>query len=79
MKALRAADLLPTDRHGVYSMRHAFEKRMQEAGIDYDLRCRLMGHANSRPRYGDGGSLQWRHGELQKIILPFESALFANW
>ncbi len=78
MKGLRTAKLLPTDRHGVYSMRHAFEKRMQEAGIDYDLRCRLMGHANSRPRYGDGGSLVWRREQLQAITLPFDPAVIGK-
>lgn len=75
MKSLRSADLLPTPSHGVYSLRHAFEKRMQEAGLDYDLRCRLMGHANSRPRYGDGGSLAWRREQLSQITLPFDPAV----
>ncbi|NNU17088.1 tyrosine-type recombinase/integrase [Parvularcula sp. ZS-1/3] len=73
MKSLKVNDLLPTPQHGVYSVRHAFEKRMQEAGLDYDLRCRLMGHANSRPKYGDGGSLSWRRDQLAKITLPFDS------
>ncbi|WP_256619787.1 DUF6538 domain-containing protein [Parvularcula maris] len=71
MKALRTNDLLPTPKHGVYSVRHSFEKRMQEAGLDYDLRCRLMGHANSRPKYGDGGSLEWRRKQLEAITLYF--------
>lgn len=75
MKGLRAAKLLPTSDHTVYSMRHAFEKRMQEAGLDYDLRCRLMGHANDRPKYGDGGSLEWRRDQLKKIVLPFDPAV----
>ncbi len=77
MKALRSANLLPSEIHGVYSMRHAFEKRMQEAGLDYDLRCRLLGHANSRPQYGDGGSLEWRRGQLKKIVLSFDPAVFS--
>ena len=53
-------------------------KRMQEAGLDYDLRCRVMGHANSRPKYGDGGSLSWRRDQLSKITLPFDSNALPN-
>ncbi|TPI27291.1 integrase [Mesorhizobium sp. B3-2-1] len=77
MKGLRSAKLLPSEEHSVYSIRHSFEKRMQEAGLDYDLRCRLMGHANDRPQYGDGGSLEWRRDQLKKIVLPFDPAILA--
>jgi len=48
-------------------IRHAFEKRMLEGGLDYGLRCTLMGHKNNRPEYGDGGSLEFRRNELLKI------------
>ena len=68
MKAFRIRSLLETDRHTIYSFRHAFEKRMLEAGLDYGLRCTLMGHKNSRPEYGDGGSLEFRRDELLKIV-----------
>lgn len=40
---------------------------MQEAGLDYGLRCTLMGHKNTRPQYGDGGSLEYRRKEMLKI------------
>ena len=40
---------------------------MLEAGLDYGLRCTLMGHKNSRPQYGDGGSLEYRRKEMLKI------------
>ena len=40
---------------------------MLEGGLDYGLRCTLMGHKNSRPEYGDGGSLEFRRNELLKI------------
>jgi len=68
MKAFRVRGLLESDRHTIYSFRHAFEKRMLEAGLDYGLRCTLMGHKNSRPEYGDGGSLEFRRDELLKIV-----------
>lgn len=43
---------------------------MLEAGLDYGLRCLLMGHKNSRPTYGDGGSMIYRRDELLKIAHP---------
>jgi integrase len=75
MRHLRRAGLLPSEHHRIYSLRHAFETRMKEAGLDYELRCLLMGHALSRPDYGDGGSLSWRQSQLKKIELPFSNAL----
>ena len=71
MKTLKARNLLPTKSHTVYSLRHSFEKRMLEANLDYGLRCKLMGHKNTRPEYGDGGSLEYRRTELMKIIHPY--------
>jgi len=76
MKAFRSRGLFPTPNHVIYSFRHSFEKRMQEANIDYGLRCLLMGHANSRPSYGDGGSLAYRRNELEKIAHSFDAAIF---
>ena len=75
MKAFRARQLLPTSAHRIYSFRHSFEKRMLEAGLDHDLRCTLMGHSNSRPQYGDGGSLAWRRDQLLKIAHPVPDRL----
>lgn len=81
LKAFRRRSLFPTDNHRIYSFRHSFEKRMLEAGLDYDLRCLLMGHKNTRPQYGDGGSLEYRRDELMKIVHPvpkeFEKRLIA--
>ena len=52
---------------------------MQETGLDYGLRCTLMGHKNTRPQYGDGGSLEYRRKEMLKIAHPlseeFEKSL----
>ena len=72
MKNFRNRGLLESPDHKIYSFRHAFEKRMQEANIDYGLRCLLMGHKTTRPVYGDGGSLEYRRDELLKIIHPFD-------
>ncbi|MBL4854151.1 MAG: integrase [Robiginitomaculum sp.] len=79
MKAFRVRNLFPTEAHRIYSFRHSFEKRMLEAGLDYGLRCLLMGHHNTRPQYGDGGSMEYRQKELLKIAHPvpkgFEDSL----
>ena len=76
MKAFRARSFFPSPDHVFYSFRHSFDKRMQEANIDYGLRCLLMGHANSRPSYGDGGSLSYRRDEMKKIVHPFKAEIF---
>jgi len=77
-KGFRVRDLTPSDQHRIYSFRHSFEKRMLEAGIDYGLRCTLMGHRNPRPEYGDGGSLEYRRDELLKIVHPFSETLLGQ-
>lgn len=73
MDGLRVRGLQPTPDHRLYSLRHSFEKRMLEAGLDYGLRCLLMGHKNSRPSYGDGGSMKFRRFEMMKIAHPLSS------
>ena len=75
VKTFRNRGLMPTDKHVIYSFRHSFEKRMLEAGLDYGLRCLLMGHATNRPAYGDGGSLAYRRKELLKIVHPVPEGL----
>ncbi len=76
MKAFRQRKLLPSSDHVIYSLRHSFEDRMLEGGLDYGLRCALMGHKNNRPEYGAGGSLEYRRSELLKIAHPFEAEVF---
>lgn len=67
--------LLESDKHTAYSLRHSFEDRMMEAGLDRDLRAILMGHKLKRPAYGLGGSIEFRAGELGKIALPFKEGV----
>jgi len=68
MKRFKADGLLESPDHRIYSIRHTFEKRMLEADIDYGLRCILMGHHNTRPSYGDGGSLEYRREQMKKYL-----------
>ena len=75
MKCFRANSLFPTDKHVIYSFRHAFEQRMLEADLDYGFRCLMMGHRHTRPKYGDGGSMQYRQDQLRKIAHPVPKRL----
>jgi integrase len=77
-KHFRRHKLFPSEDHVIYSLRHSFEKRMMEGGLDPDLRRLLFGHAIDREEYGDGGSLVFRRDELLKIVLPFEKALVSK-
>ena len=79
LKAFKSRNLLPSEHHRVYSLRHSFEKRMLEGGLDYGLRCTLMGHKSDRPEYGDGGSLEYRQNELFKIVHPVKSELLEGY
>lgn len=74
-KHFKKNGLFPTPSHKIYSLRHAFEDRMKDAGIDDELRRILMGHSIDRPKYGSGGSLNWRIKELEKIMLPFDPSI----
>lgn len=75
MKHLRARKLLPTPAHRVYSIRHSFEKRMLEAGLDYEFRKYMLGHSIDREKYGDTGSMAWRLEQIKKIEFPFDPAI----
>jgi integrase len=74
-KFFRENKLFPTSDHKIYSFRHTFEDRLKEAGVDDELRRLLMGHAIDRPKYGSGGSLEWRRTELRKIELGFDPSI----
>lgn len=74
-KYLESRGLRPTPKHVLYSVRHSFEDRMKNGGVDAELRKLIMGHDLERPFYGSGGSLEWRHEALKKIALPFNKAI----
>lgn len=74
-KFMREHDLFPSTKHKVYSLRHSFEDRMKEAGLDTELRRILMGHTVDRATYGSGGALKWRQQELLKVALPFDTSI----
>ena len=84
-KYFRENKLFETDKHviysfrhafeDIYSFRHAFEDRMKVANLDSELRRSLMGHTIDRPKYGSGGSMKWRWEQLKKIEMPFDPSI----
>lgn len=68
-KYLAENGLRQTPKHTAYCLRHAFEDRMTEAGIDDRIRAELMGHKYARPDYGRGGSLETRRKAIAQIAL----------
>lgn len=77
-KYFRENGLFPTNKHTIYSLRHAFEDRMKNAGLDHELRRILMGHTIDRPDYGEGGSMEWRIKELKKLQLPYDPVILKS-
>jgi integrase len=67
-KFFRENGLKETPQHTLYGLRHAFEDRMLNAGVDERVRRDLMGHSlGDRQRYGQGGDLAKVHKMLKKI------------
>ncbi len=68
-KFLRNNNLLPSEDHSLYSLRHSFEDRLTAVEPPDKVQAALMGHRYDRPRYGDGPSLEQKYKWLQKIAL----------
>lgn len=68
-KFFRENELMETDEHTLYSLRHGFEARLKLAEVDEELRRYLMGHAIKRPKYGYTEDLRWSAGAIAKIAL----------
>lgn len=67
---LRENNLLPSDQHSVYSMRHSFQNRMLTEKVPDILQANLMGHKyKERPQYGEGGELVEKKYWLDKMCL----------
>ncbi|MFC3182441.1 tyrosine-type recombinase/integrase [Cypionkella sinensis] len=66
---LRENNLLETDKHTLYGLRHSFEDRMLAAGVDERIRMDLLGHQIKRERYGAGANLEHLQRVVQEIAL----------
>ena len=58
---LKAHGLREKPNTTFYSLRHSFEDRLIEAGVDERVRRDLFGHALNSERYGTGGGDEIRH------------------
>jgi integrase len=65
----RRQNLLPSDQHTLYSLRHSFEDRMTAADVPERIKAQLMGHQYVRPTYGQGGTLGKRLEWMKKFCL----------
>jgi len=68
-KFLRENNLLPSENHSMYSLRHSFQDRLTSANVPERIQCELMGHKFSRPKYGLGGTLVEKKKYLLGIIV----------
>jgi integrase len=68
-KYLGEHGLRETPDHSSYGLRHSFEDRLLEAGVDDRIRAELMGHKYGRPAYGKGGSLEIKQEAIARIAL----------
>ncbi|MBL8639747.1 MAG: tyrosine-type recombinase/integrase [Alphaproteobacteria bacterium] len=68
-KFMRDHDLYPSNDHSLYSLRHSFQDRLILAEAPERIQADLMGHAISRPRYGDGAGLAQKAEWMEKISI----------
>ncbi|MBB4016048.1 integrase [Chelatococcus caeni] len=66
-KYLAEHNLLPSDNHSAYSLRHTFEDRLTAVEAPEKVIASLMGHKWIRPKYGAGPSLEQKRQWLKKI------------
>lgn len=66
-KYLDNRNLLPTDNHSFYSLRHTFEDRLTAVDAPEKVIAALMGHKSQRPKYGSGPDLAQKQRWMQQI------------
>lgn len=66
-KYLDENNLLPSERHSLYSFRHSFQDRLTAAEAPDRLQAELMGHKYVREKYGKGPDLAQKQRWLKKI------------
>ena len=56
-KYLHENNLMPSDQHTVYSLRHSFQDRLLAANAPDRVQADLMGYKFQRPAYVEGATL----------------------
>lgn len=78
-KFLRTNNLMPSPKHTVGGLRHAWETRLKGIGIATDDRGEMMGHsvagARKREVYGDAMDLRRKFELSSRIMLPVPAHL----
>lgn len=68
-KFLRENQLLETDRHSAYSLRHSLSGRLLNIGCEDRIRKEIMGHRPETVIYGAGSTLETRLEWLGRVAL----------
>lgn len=68
-KYLHDNNLMPSEDHSVYSLRHSFQDRLLAANTPDRVQADLMGHKFGRPKYGGGSTLEHKLEWMKKIQL----------
>lgn len=71
-KFLREHELLPSEKHSLYSFRHSFQDRLLATNAPDRVQAELMGHKFQRPKYGEGATLK------QKQEWMFKAQIISN-
>ena len=67
---------MPTPEHKIYSLRHSFKQWMVELEVNEETNDLLMGHTNDKPKYGDGGSLEFKLKIMNRLKLEYNKDIF---
>lgn len=68
-KFFRSHDLLPSEKHSLYSFRHSFQDRLLAVNTPDRVQAELMGHKFNRPKYGNGPTLAQKIDWMKKTIV----------
>ena len=66
-KWFRENEILPSNHHSLYSLRHCFQDRLISVEAPDRIQAELMGHKFYRPKYGAGASLEQKQNWLNQI------------
>jgi hypothetical protein len=77
MKHFDKHELLPTEKHKIYSFRHSFKDRLKAVEAPEELIDEMMGHTTDKPKYGDGYGLKLKLKYLELIAFKQPSAAAA--
>jgi integrase len=68
-KYLSENNMLPTNHHTVYSLRHSVQDRLLRLNAPDRVQAQIMGHKYNRPDYGVGATLEHKAEWLETIQL----------